>query len=157
MENCASISVESKRRNTNATARATYASLSDGNNQRTRHSSTVDQLVTVWKDEDVSSDNLEHDVEVHTESGHCQKINYHYSCYDPFQYPLLFPLGELGWNAAIEKVIKSGDSTSTKWQKKCAAKNVANFNLVQSEDHPRHDNDGILLHISFISSDIYFS
>jgi len=31
-------------------------------------------------------------------------VNYYYGCYDPLQYPLLFPHGQNGWHCGIKKV-----------------------------------------------------
>ncbi|KAL4590785.1 hypothetical protein LXL04_003728 [Taraxacum kok-saghyz] len=51
-------------------------------------------------------DKGEHDgrnIEVRTHSEQSKTIQYYYGCYDPLQYPLMFPYGELGWHQNIQK------------------------------------------------------
>lgn len=33
-------------------------------------------------------------------------MQYYFGCYDPLQYPLLFPYGETGWHQGIQRVDK---------------------------------------------------
>nr|KAJ0205166.1 hypothetical protein LSAT_V11C500246540 [Lactuca sativa] len=51
-------------------------------------------------------ENVEHskrNIEVRTHSNEPKNVEYYYGCYDPLQYPLMFPFGELGWNQHIPK------------------------------------------------------
>ena len=52
---------------------------------------------------------LKREIIVHTHSGKRHTIFYHYGCYDPLQYPLLFPRGESGWHPHIKKFDKSNN------------------------------------------------
>ncbi|KAL3834092.1 hypothetical protein ACJIZ3_008828 [Penstemon smallii] len=71
--------------------------------QRNRNIPTVDEVAGVWKDGDESTAGSERDIRVYTEAGRSHKVNYYYSCYNPLQYPLLFPYGEPGWHPGIPK------------------------------------------------------
>ncbi|KAL7139390.1 hypothetical protein ABFS83_09G047500 [Erythranthe nasuta] len=72
--------------------------------QRTFNLPTVDQVAAVWKDGEASDGGAERDIRVYTDAGDSREINYYFGCYDPLQYPLLFPNGEPGWHAGIEKL-----------------------------------------------------
>ena len=38
---------------------------------------------------------------LHAHSGGKHRIKNYYGCYDPLQYPLFFPKGQMGWNPQI--------------------------------------------------------
>ncbi|KAI8530232.1 hypothetical protein RHMOL_Rhmol11G0040100 [Rhododendron molle] len=65
---------------------------------------SASQVAAIWCESEERSDFKERDILVHTHDGHSQRIRYYYGCYDPLQYPLLFPLGEPGWHQGIKKV-----------------------------------------------------
>ncbi|KAL0291595.1 UNVERIFIED_CONTAM: hypothetical protein Scaly_2631000 [Sesamum calycinum] len=68
-----------------------------GLDQRIYNVPTVDQVAAIWKDSDECEESQSRDIRVYPKSGRSQKIEYYYGCYDPLQYPLLFPRGEPGW------------------------------------------------------------
>ncbi|GJS13657.1 hypothetical protein Tco_0408129 [Tanacetum coccineum] len=71
----------------------------------------VSQVAAVWV-AGVDNGELDHrDIEVQTHTNHCRKIEYYYGCYDPLQYPLMFPHGELGRNQGI---LKKGENVYKK-------------------------------------------
>ncbi|XP_022891825.1 uncharacterized protein LOC111406669 [Olea europaea var. sylvestris] len=43
------------------------------------------------------------DISIYGHSDDSPKVHYYYGCYDPLQYPLLFPYGESGWHEGIER------------------------------------------------------
>lgn len=43
-------------------------------------------------------------VRIYAHSNKSQLVNYCYGCYDPLQYPLLFPYGKNGWHCVIPKI-----------------------------------------------------
>ncbi|KAL3532811.1 hypothetical protein ACH5RR_006332 [Cinchona calisaya] len=57
---------------------------------------TVSQVVAIWVEGEQNGEIDHRDIQVYTNGGHSQKIEYYYGCYDPLQYPLMFPFGELG-------------------------------------------------------------
>lgn len=65
----------------------------------------VDQVAGVWKDGETDSGGSVKDIQVFTKSGHNRIKNYYYGAYDSLQYPLLYPMGEPGWDQDIHKVV----------------------------------------------------
>ncbi|KAG6695627.1 hypothetical protein I3842_09G107500 [Carya illinoinensis] len=55
---------------------------------------------------------LDQHIYVFSHSGGSHIVQYYFGCYDPLQYPLLFPLGDTGWHQGIQRVNRG--STLTK-------------------------------------------
>lgn len=53
-------------------------------------------VATIWRENEHSSILRERNIVVHMHNGHSQRIHYYFGCYNPLQYPMLFPLGESG-------------------------------------------------------------
>ncbi|CAA0842066.1 Unknown protein [Striga hermonthica] len=51
-----------------------------------------------------SEESSHRDIRVSSVAGGSHSIQYYYGCYDPLQYPLLFPFGQVGWHQGIEKI-----------------------------------------------------
>ena len=68
-------------------------------------------------EQDAQNYTLAPHIRVYTNSNRSQLVNYYYGCYDPLQYPLLFPFGKNGWHCGIQKVEPLGASSSR--QKYC--------------------------------------
>ncbi|XP_060969641.1 uncharacterized protein LOC115712305 [Cannabis sativa] len=64
-----------------------------GLNQRVYNSPSVSQVAAIWVDDDVSAENRTRDIIVSSHD-EVSRIHYYFGCYDPLQYPLLFPYGE---------------------------------------------------------------
>ncbi|XP_031122581.1 uncharacterized protein LOC116025489 [Ipomoea triloba] len=78
--------------------------------QRIYNAPTTSQVAAVWiEDFEGSGDNR--NIRVYAHSGRAQNIQYYYGCYDPLQYPLLFPFGDAGWHEGIERVFPNNTST----------------------------------------------
>ncbi len=45
-------------------------------------------------------------------SGSSHRVQCYFGCYDPLQYPLIFPYGDTGWHQGIERVQKGKKLTS---------------------------------------------
>ncbi|KAG5524887.1 hypothetical protein RHGRI_031532 [Rhododendron griersonianum] len=65
---------------------------------------TVPQVAAIWLENEEAPELQERDIIVHKHDGHSQTISNYFGCYDPLQYPLLFPLGEPGWHQGIRKI-----------------------------------------------------
>uniref|UniRef100_A0A803PDK8 ATP-dependent DNA helicase n=1 Tax=Cannabis sativa TaxID=3483 RepID=A0A803PDK8_CANSA len=65
--------------------------------QRVYNSPTVSQVAAVWVDDENIGGHGDRDIIVTTEGGIAHKVAYYFGCYDPLQYPLLFPFGDSGW------------------------------------------------------------
>lgn len=70
---------------------------------QTQNPPIASQVAAIWNPDEPDGELAERDIRVHTHDGHSRKIQYYYGCYDPLQYPLLFPLGEPGWHQGIKK------------------------------------------------------
>ncbi|XP_019189454.1 PREDICTED: uncharacterized protein LOC109183853 isoform X2 [Ipomoea nil] len=75
--------------------------------QRVYNMPTSSQVAATWVDEQDGSGQNNHDIRVFAKTGQSHSVKYNYGCYDPLQYPLLFPYGESGWHEGISKVPKS--------------------------------------------------
>ncbi|XP_019242637.1 PREDICTED: uncharacterized protein LOC109222777, partial [Nicotiana attenuata] len=81
--------------------------------QRVYNKSSVDQIAAIWIDGNNPNVPFDREIIVHEHSGNKHRVKYYYGCYDPLQYPLLFPNGEVGWHQGIHKYkSKRGASTS---------------------------------------------
>ncbi|XP_074288893.1 uncharacterized protein LOC141614038 [Silene latifolia] len=72
--------------------------------QRTHNTPTASQVAAIWVDDENSSHPPRHDIVIYAVSGTSHRILHYYGCYDPLQYPLLFPFGESGWHRRIYRV-----------------------------------------------------
>ena len=72
--------------------------------QRTYNAPTSDQVAGILVDNvaDISNHGLH--ILVHGKSNRKHQIRHFYGCYDPLQYPIIFPLGDCGWHPKLKKV-----------------------------------------------------
>ncbi|XP_019156692.1 PREDICTED: uncharacterized protein LOC109153274 [Ipomoea nil] len=75
--------------------------------QRVYNMPTSSQVAAIWVEEQDGSGENSRDIKVFAKTGRSHSVKYYYGCYDPLQYPLLFPHGESGWHEGISKVPKS--------------------------------------------------
>ncbi|RAL48781.1 hypothetical protein DM860_001101 [Cuscuta australis] len=71
--------------------------------QRVYNMPTASQVAAIWVEDDGNGVSENRHIRVYAKGGQSQTIQYYYGCYDPLQYPLLFPHGETGWHEGIEK------------------------------------------------------
>nr|XP_027096174.1 uncharacterized protein LOC113716072 [Coffea arabica] len=71
--------------------------------QRVHNKPTVSQIAALWVEGDHDQHSYARHIQVHTKDGNSHRVQYYYGCYDPLQYPLLFPFGEPGWHAGIRR------------------------------------------------------
>ncbi|KAL5550911.1 hypothetical protein UlMin_001087 [Ulmus minor] len=72
--------------------------------QKIYNTPLASQVAAIWLDDNSTSEYTTHDIIVHSYIGFKHKVEYYFGCYDPLQYPLLFPFGEPGWHQGILKV-----------------------------------------------------
>lgn len=84
-----------------------------GINQRVYNKTTVFQVAALWVEGQENRETNRRDIRVYTHGSHSKSIEYYYGCYDPLQYPLMFPFVELSWHGGIPK-----KERKTKEQKK---------------------------------------
>ncbi|XP_027166384.1 uncharacterized protein LOC113766387 [Coffea eugenioides] len=74
--------------------------------QRVYNLPSTSQVAAIWTEsEDQLSDRRAH-IQVYSRSAGSHRIQHYYGCYDPLQYPLLFPRGECGWHHGIKRLCK---------------------------------------------------
>ena len=73
--------------------------------QRVYNTPSATQVAAIWV-EDSSRDYSSQDIIVYSHPGSSHKVQYYFGCYDPLQYPLLFPYGEIGSHQGIQRVEK---------------------------------------------------
>lgn len=59
--------------------------------QRVYNSPTANQVATIWIEGNGPYITVERDIIVHAQSSQRHRVKQYYGCYDPMQYPLLFP------------------------------------------------------------------
>lgn len=70
------------------------------------HKLSVSQVAVLWVDGDENEEAKQRDIRVYTRSGVPIKILYYYGCYDPLQYLIMLPYGDLRWLEGISKNTK---------------------------------------------------
>nr|GMD60325.1 Cleavage stimulating factor 64 [Ipomoea batatas] len=81
--------------------------------QRVYNMPTSSQVAAIWVDEQDGSGQNNRDIRVLGKTGQSHSVKYYYGCYNPLQYPLLFPHGESGWHEGISKVPKASQNSSS--------------------------------------------
>ncbi|XP_020242960.1 uncharacterized protein LOC109821181 [Asparagus officinalis] len=72
--------------------------------QRVYKTPTSNEVVAIWIEGNNSNVPFEREIVIHEHSGQRHYVKHYYGCYDPLQYPLLFPKGESGWHQNIIKI-----------------------------------------------------
>ncbi|KAK9740632.1 hypothetical protein RND81_03G049700 [Saponaria officinalis] len=67
---------------------------------------TSDEVVVIWSEDTSSSSLSGPHILVTGKSNESHRIMHYYGCYDPLQYPILFPRGECGWRQGLPRVGK---------------------------------------------------
>ncbi|KAG6621819.1 hypothetical protein I3842_Q005000 [Carya illinoinensis] len=83
-----------------------------GLDQRVFNVPTSSQVAAIWVENEDADQLRGRDIYVFSHSGGSHIVQYYFGCYDPLQYPLLFPLGDTGWHQGIQRVNRG--STLTK-------------------------------------------
>nr|XP_027090265.1 uncharacterized protein LOC113711301 [Coffea arabica] len=63
-------------------------------------------VAAIWTENQGESGHKGTHIQVYTHSNSSYRIRHYYGCYDPLQYPILFPCGECGWHPGIKRVRK---------------------------------------------------
>ncbi|KAK9666371.1 hypothetical protein RND81_14G180300 [Saponaria officinalis] len=71
--------------------------------QRVSNAPTSDEVAAIWSEDSTSGETNGPHILVFSHSQTSHKIMHFYGCYDPLQYPLLFPKGECGWHQGLKK------------------------------------------------------
>ena len=74
------------------------------NDQRVWNQPTASQIVALWVEGQDSGERYKRYIQIYTKEGKDHLVQYYYGCYDPLQYPLLFPFGETTWHPGIKRI-----------------------------------------------------
>ncbi|XP_073024213.1 uncharacterized protein [Primulina eburnea] len=69
--------------------------------QRTLTKPTMSQVAGIWLESNENEQCTSQHIQVYPKDNRPQIIKHYFSCYDPMQYPLIFPNGESGWHRKI--------------------------------------------------------
>ena len=58
----------------------------------------------IWVENDDGDQPRGRNILVYNHSGGNHKVQYYFGCYDPLQYPILFPFGDTGWHQGIQRI-----------------------------------------------------
>ncbi|KAL6557453.1 hypothetical protein OROMI_017803 [Orobanche minor] len=98
---------------------------------------TVNQVSAIWNEMTGVPAAQPHDIRVYTSSGQTHCVHYYYDCYDPLQYPLLFPFGESGWHTGIRRISLASATAHSRQHKQCSGQTVV-------YPHGHHSAESIL-------------
>ena len=85
----------------NTTIRINHDSVPD---QRTYNAPISDEVAGILVDPTVETRMHGPHILVHGKSNKKHQIKHYHGCYDPQQYPIIFPLGDCGWHPGLKKV-----------------------------------------------------
>lgn len=71
-------------------------------------------MAGIWVEQDINNSIPAPHIRIYTKSDRSQLVNYYYGCYDPLQYPLLFPHGQNRWHYGIKKIKHSTGKSTTR-------------------------------------------
>ncbi|XP_071905966.1 uncharacterized protein [Coffea arabica] len=74
--------------------------------QRVYNLPSASQVAAIWTENQDESDHTGAHIQVYTHSNNSYRIKHYYGCYDPLQYPILFPRGECGWHPGVKRARK---------------------------------------------------
>ncbi|KAG7997505.1 hypothetical protein I3843_01G214600 [Carya illinoinensis] len=83
-----------------------------GLDQRVFNVPTSSQVAAIWVENEDADQLRGRDIYVFSHSGGSYIVQYYFGCYDPLQYPLLFPLGDTGWHQGIQRVNRGSTLTT---------------------------------------------
>ncbi|XP_074290807.1 uncharacterized protein LOC141617508 [Silene latifolia] len=75
--------------------------------QRVYNAPTSDEVTVVWLDSTTMQGNEGPHIIAYGRGLHSHRVKLFYGCYDPLQYPLLLPKGDIGWHQGLNKVSSS--------------------------------------------------
>ncbi|KAL6547946.1 hypothetical protein OROHE_009651 [Orobanche hederae] len=98
---------------------------------------TVNQVAAIWNEMTGVPAAQPHDIRVYTSSGQTHCVHYYYGCYDPLQYPLLFPFGESGWHTGIRRISLASATAHSRRHRQCSGQTAV-------YPHGHHSAESIL-------------
>ncbi|XP_071909310.1 uncharacterized protein [Coffea arabica] len=90
------------------------------NDQRVFNQPTASQIAALWVEGQEFKEGYTRHIQIYTKEGKDHLLQYYYGCYDPLQYPLLFPLGETGWHPGIRRITMENPKKRKRCNKKAS-------------------------------------
>ena len=59
--------------------------------QRVYNAPSTSQVAGIWTENSDTNQSAKHDIIIYSHSGNSHRIKHYFGCYDPLEYPLLFP------------------------------------------------------------------
>ncbi|KAL6570092.1 hypothetical protein OROMI_014606 [Orobanche minor] len=100
---------------------------------------TAHQVAAIWNEFTGIPADHPHDIRECTSAGKTHRVHYYYGCYDPLQYPLLFPYGESGWHTGIVKLAPVSNGYQGQQYHKCDGQNMISLDQ-------EHCGESVLAH-----------
>ncbi|XP_042962415.1 uncharacterized protein LOC122296677 [Carya illinoinensis] len=83
-----------------------------GLDQQVYNAPTSSEVAAIWVEDDTLEQVTPRDIFVYNHVGGSHIVQYYFEYYDPLQYPLLFPFGDIGWHQGIQRINRRGVSIS---------------------------------------------
>ncbi|XP_042980082.1 uncharacterized protein LOC122310265 [Carya illinoinensis] len=74
-----------------------------GLDQRVYNAPTSSEVAAIWVKDDTLEQVTPRDIFVYNHVGGSHIVQYYFGSYDPLQYPLLFPFGDIGWHQVLRR------------------------------------------------------
>ncbi|XP_021754981.1 uncharacterized protein LOC110720288 isoform X1 [Chenopodium quinoa] len=103
--------------------------------QRVYNAPTANEVAVIWSEETSSSKYSSVHIVAYgrKETDKPHRIKHYYGCYDPLQYPLLYPHGDSGWHEGLEKI--NGTTSSRHLQEEvCPLKSMNSLEDILAEE-----------------------
>ncbi|XP_074270206.1 uncharacterized protein LOC141593151 [Silene latifolia] len=106
--------------------------------QRVYNAPTSDEVAVIWSEQSASDEMSGPHITVTGKSDKSHRILHYYACYDPLQYPLLFPFEESGWHQGLKK-FESGSTLATIKSMITASTYIDAEQLLEDESHHKRE------------------
>ncbi|XP_021775482.1 uncharacterized protein LOC110739322 [Chenopodium quinoa] len=107
--------------------------------QRVYNAPTANEVAVIWLEETSSSQYSSPHIISYGRTNRAHRIMHYYGCYDPLQYPLLYPHGDCGWHEGLEK-IDTADSEIHLQQEVCPLETIDSVEDLLAEEEANATN-----------------
>ncbi|KAG6645201.1 hypothetical protein CIPAW_08G106200 [Carya illinoinensis] len=118
-----------------------------GLDQRVYNAPTSSEVAAIWVEDDTLDQITPRDIFVYNHVGGSHIVQYYYGCYDPLQYPLLFPFGDIGWHQGIQRINRRSAFMSNHSH---TAQSIDPHQLISAEELLRQEDQGYTENINSI-------
>ncbi|KAH9624793.1 hypothetical protein KSS87_003736 [Heliosperma pusillum] len=105
--------------------------------QRVYNAPLSDEVAVIWPENTSSSRSSSPHIVVSGKDNDSHRIMHFYGCYDPLQYPLLFPYGDCGWHQGLKKMSTGGRAQLTNQQNRVDTSILTSAEVLLTEEASR--------------------